>query len=116
MNSSESATGSERFEFDGFVLNPRQRRLYAPDGITVALNARAFEALLLLVRSASQVVGRPMFMRTLWQGLVVEPNNVDQCAMMRRARRRSVRVTPILAIDFGGKGGTRNRRKPESDE
>jgi len=76
----------ECFEFEGFSLSTRQRRLYDPHGRIVPLASRAFDTLLLLVQLPNQLIDRRTFMRTVWPGMIVEPNNLDQnISAVRRA-------------------------------
>jgi TolB-like protein/DNA-binding winged helix-turn-helix (wHTH) protein/Flp pilus assembly protein TadD len=82
-----SATpGTEVFAFAGYCLDPRRRRLSGPDGRSVPLSGRAFDALLYLVRHPNQLIDRDRLMKAVWPDLVVEENNLSQTiAVVRRA-------------------------------
>ena len=69
---------SERYEFEGFVLERLQHRVLRADGSELSLTPRHFAALLLFVENAGVLLDKDTLMRTLWPGLVVEDNNLSQ--------------------------------------
>jgi TolB-like protein/DNA-binding winged helix-turn-helix (wHTH) protein/Tfp pilus assembly protein PilF len=76
----------ETYEFGDFRLDPARRRLERKDGETVALNAKAFDALVLLVEHAGKPVPRKALIDALWPDTVVEENNLTQAiSALRRA-------------------------------
>lgn len=71
--------------FGDFVLDPANRRLLR-DGIAVALNARYFDALTLLVREHGRLVGKQRFFDEVWAGSIVTDAALTQCIKeVRRA-------------------------------
>lgn len=77
---------SERYEFEGFVLERLQHRVLRADGSELSLTPRHFAALLLFVENAGVLLDKDTLMRTLWPGLVVEDNNLSQTvSSLRRA-------------------------------
>lgn len=96
-----------RFEFDGFVLDPRRRVLSGPDGSRLPLTGRAFDTLLYLLRNRERVVGKDELMAQVWPGRVVEENNLTQAiSAIRRAlgvvagEQRFVRTVPGHGYHF----------------
>ncbi|MEO8310280.1 MAG: tetratricopeptide repeat protein [Caldimonas sp.] len=78
--------GSERYAFGDFVLERSHRRVLRGDGTTLTLTPRQFDALLLFVENAGQLLEKDTLMRALWPGLVVEENNLSQTiSSLRRA-------------------------------
>lgn len=73
------------FAFEGFVLDTSERRLIAGDG-PVELNARYFDALVLLVGSQGQLVHKDRFMAEVWRGIPVTDEALTQC--IRTLRRQ----------------------------
>lgn len=74
-----------RYAFGDFSLDPVERRL-ARAGHPVALTARQFEALLLFVTRAGELLDKDTLIAELWPGLVVEENNLNQVISgLRRA-------------------------------
>ncbi|MFP7721444.1 winged helix-turn-helix domain-containing protein [Lysobacter sp. A3-1-A15] len=67
-----------RVRFEGFVLDTANRSL-GRDGVPVALNARYFDALVLLVREHGQLVGKQRFFDEVWAGSVVTDAALTQC-------------------------------------
>lgn len=67
-----------RFVFAGFVLDTANRTLVR-DGVPVALNARYFDALVLLVREHGQLVGKQRFFDEVWARSVVTDAALTQC-------------------------------------
>lgn len=61
--------------FPGWELMPDQRRLLV-HGQPAKLGGRAFDLLCLLARHAGRVVDKDEIFRHVWQGLVVEENNL----------------------------------------
>lgn len=70
-----SEQSGARYEFDGFSLDPISRRL-SRVGVTIPLNMKQFEILLLLVERAGQLVTKEDFMKVVWEGRFVEDNNL----------------------------------------
>ncbi|RZA19367.1 MAG: tetratricopeptide repeat protein [Lysobacteraceae bacterium] len=74
------------YRFEGFQLDARTRELRDAQGELVSLNARAFDALCLLLRHRDRVVGKDELLDTVWAGRVVEENTLTQAiSMLRRA-------------------------------
>ena len=63
--------------FGRFELRPAQRLLLA-DGAPLAVGARAFDLLLVLVAERARVVAHEELLARVWPGLVVEENNLRQ--------------------------------------
>ncbi|HZF43622.1 MAG TPA: transcriptional regulator [Sphingomonadaceae bacterium] len=66
------------YRFDRFRLDARDRRL-SRDGAAVELNARYFDALLLLVRRQGQLVSKERFLDEVWRGVPVTDEALTQC-------------------------------------
>ena len=76
---------SHCYRFGRFVLEPERRSLSAGDA-PVALGARAFDILLLLVRHHDRVVTKDEILSEVWRGMVVEENNLAvHISALRRA-------------------------------
>ena len=70
--------------FGRFELQPEERRLLA-DGQPVALGARAFDLLAVLVERAGRLVAKNELITRVWPGLVVEENNLQvQVSTLRK--------------------------------
>jgi predicted ATPase/DNA-binding winged helix-turn-helix (wHTH) protein len=65
------------YRFGRFELQPAQRRLLA-DGAPLAVGARAFDLLLVLVQERERVVSHEELLARVWPGMVVEENNLRQ--------------------------------------
>src|SRR5882672_2274372 len=68
----------EAYEFGDFRLDPGRRRLERTDGAQLAVNAKAFDALVYLVEHAGEPVTRKALTEALWPKRVVEENNLTQ--------------------------------------
>lgn len=76
---------ANRFEFGDFVLDARARRL-ARRGTPVELNARYFDALVLLLRDPGGLVTKERFHDEVWRGVPVTDEALTQCIRtLRRA-------------------------------
>lgn len=74
-----------RYRFGPFQLDVQTRELRRGDTL-IALTAKAFDVLCLLVGNRQRVVGRAELLDTVWAGRVVEENNLTQAvAALRRA-------------------------------
>lgn len=72
--------------FGDFRLDAGQRRLWRGDGAPVELTPRLFDTLLYFVERPGQLLDKRALIDTLWPGLVVEENNLNQAiAALRRA-------------------------------
>ena len=79
--------------FGRFELQPEERRLLA-DGQPVALGARAFDLLVVLVERAGQLVAKNDLLTLVWPGLVVEENNLQvQISTLRKVLGQSAITT-----------------------
>src|SRR5690606_9256294 len=67
-----------RHRFADFVLDIHNRSLERA-GVPVALNARYFDALALLVREHGQLVGKQRFFEEVWRDAVVTDAALTQC-------------------------------------
>src|ERR1700722_11285549 len=73
------------YEFGPFRIVPEERLLLR-DGVSVHLPTRAFDTLLLLIRSAGRLVGRSELMRVVWADACVEEANITLAiSMLRKA-------------------------------
>lgn len=68
--------GEEDCVFGTFVLQRHERRLLR-DGQPVLVGARAFDVLAVLVENAGKLVTKRALLDAVWQGLVVEENNLQ---------------------------------------
>jgi DNA-binding winged helix-turn-helix (wHTH) protein len=72
------------YRFDGFSLDPKQRKLLSRDKV-VQLSSRAFEILLLLIRKQGEVVEKSEILDKVWADSFVEESNlVVRISALRR--------------------------------
>lgn len=64
--------------FDRFLIDPRDRQLRRDD-VPVELSSRYFDALLLLIRDAGQLVSKERFLEEVWRGVPVTDEALTQC-------------------------------------
>ena len=69
---------SDRFRFERFVLDPRDRQLLRDD-VPVELNGRYLDALALLAREAGKLVSKDRFLDEVWRGVPVTDEALTQC-------------------------------------
>jgi TolB-like protein/DNA-binding winged helix-turn-helix (wHTH) protein len=76
----------DRYVFGSFLLERTQQRVLRSDGTPVALTPRLFSALLVFVERSGELLDKGSIMATVWPGLVVEENNLNQVVWgLRRA-------------------------------
>lgn len=97
---------TDAYRFDRFVLDAADRRLRR-DGEVVELNARYFDALLLLVREAGRLVTKDRFLDEVWRGVPVTEEALTQCIRTLRrqlgddaARPRFIETSPKHGYRF----------------
>ena len=79
--------------FGRFELQPAERRLL-DNGLPVAIGARAFDVLVVLVERAGELVSKNELLTRVWSGLVVEENNLQvQVSTLRKLLGESVVAT-----------------------
>lgn len=66
------------FSFEGFELDPGNRRL-SRDGAPVELNARYLDALVLLAGEQGRLVSKDRFLEEVWRGIPVTDEALTQC-------------------------------------
>jgi DNA-binding winged helix-turn-helix (wHTH) protein/TolB-like protein len=76
----------DRYAFGGFLLERTQQRVLRSDGTPVGLTPRLFSALLVFVERSGELLDKDSIMATVWPGVVVEENNLNQVVWgLRRA-------------------------------
>lgn len=75
---SDEKPDAPRYRFDEFVLDVSDRQLWR-GGTRIDLNARYFDALVLLVRERGQLVGKDQFFDEVWHDVVVSDSALTQC-------------------------------------
>lgn len=69
---------AESFRFEGFELDPGNRRL-SRDGAPVELSARYLDALVLLTGAQGRLVTKNRFLDEVWRGIPVTDEALTQC-------------------------------------
>lgn len=80
MNSDETSwrEAPVEYEFGEFRVAPLERRLCRSDGSLIEISPRLFDALLFFLQRPGQLLDKESLLETLWPGLVVEDNNLNQ--------------------------------------
>jgi DNA-binding winged helix-turn-helix (wHTH) protein len=92
-----------RHRFGAFVLDTGNRSLVR-DGVPVALNARYFDALALLVREQGRLVGKQRFFDEVWAGSVVTDAALTQCIKEVRRQLGDDATAPRFVRTVAGHG------------
>ena len=92
-----------RYRFAEFVLDTRNR-LLCRDQQTLALNARYFDALALLVREHGRLVGKQRFFEQVWAGSVVTDAALTQCIKEIRRQLGDDAANPSFVRTVSGHG------------
>ena len=91
------------YEFGRFRLDVGRRTLLA-DGAPVSLSSRAFDILQLLIELRDRVVTKDEILDRVWQGIVVEENNLSvQISGLRRALGEKAEGQPFI-VTIPGRG------------
>ncbi len=73
-----SGVSNDVLQFGDFRLEPAERRL-TRDGVTVDVNGRYLDALLLLARQPGELITKDRFMTEVWRGVPVTDEALTQC-------------------------------------
>lgn len=74
------------YQFTGYRVDVRQRRLFSPAGEALNLSSRAFDTLLALLEQHGDVLSKSALMAAVWPSVVVEENNLNQAiSSLRKA-------------------------------
>jgi len=84
-----------RYQFDGFSLDPGERRLFAGE-VPVELNSRYFDALLLLLQHPGMLLGKERFLQEVWRGIPVTDEVLTQCIKHLRRQLGDSATQPRL--------------------
>ena len=103
------------YRFLDHTLQTDARRLLGPDGQTIELTPRLYDALLFMVERPGELLDKDRLLAELWSGLVVEENSLSQSvSALRRAlgddaqrsrfiqtvHRRGFRfIAPVTAVE-----------------
>lgn len=98
------ATPSTGYRFANFRLELAKRRLIGPDGVAIALSARAYDVLAYLVEHRDRVVGKDELMQAVWPQTIVEDNNLNQAISAVRRALSDSRDTPSFIVTVAGRG------------
>ena len=95
-------SSATHLRFERFELRPSQRQLLA-DGQPVAVGARAFDLLQVLIDKQDRVVGHDELLELVWPGLVVDENNLRQhvSALRKLLGAHAVVTVPGRGYRFG---------------
>ncbi len=84
------------YRFGEFILDEGERQLRGPDG-PVELNARYFDALVLMLRAPGRLIEKDRFLAEVWSGVPVGDEALTQCiAALRRALGDSARAPRFI--------------------
>jgi eukaryotic-like serine/threonine-protein kinase len=77
MSASETQIGKELYEFGSFRVDPA-KQLVLHEGEPVPLTPKAFQLLLVLVRSCNEIVTKDELMKAVWPDTFVEETNLSR--------------------------------------
>ena len=89
---------SPSYRFDRFELRPAQR-LLLNDDVPLAVGARAYDLLLVLIERRERVVPHDELLNVVWPGLVVDENNLRQHVS---SLRKLLGVNAVLTVPGRG--------------
>lgn len=84
-----------RYQFDRFILDPGERRLFAGE-VPVELNSRYFDALLLLLQHPGVLLSKERFLQEVWRGIPVTDEVLTQCVKTLRRQLGDSATQPRL--------------------
>lgn len=91
-------------EFAGFRLDAGARRLMRMDGTQVLLKSRAFDTLLALVARRGETLPKKLLLDTVWPGVVVADNNLNQAVSALRKALDDTEAPHRIIVTIPGRG------------
>jgi DNA-binding winged helix-turn-helix (wHTH) protein len=92
------------FEFAGFRLDAAARQLTRLDGTPVVLKSRAFDTLLALVARRGETLAKKALLETVWPGVVVADNNLNQAISAIRKALGDTHDPHRIIVTIPGRG------------
>jgi DNA-binding winged helix-turn-helix (wHTH) protein/Tol biopolymer transport system component len=123
----QAVAPGEQYRFGPFQLNVQERELRR-DGELVALTAKTFDLLLILVQGAGRTFTKSELLESLWPGAVVEESNLSQTIFLlrkalgengdgsdyiRTVQRRGYKFAGLSRPDAAGDGVKRAPMAPQ---
>ena len=96
--------GGSIYEFGGWRLAPGQRQLVSADGEAAVLRSKVFDVLVYLLKERGRVVTKAELMEAVWQGAVVEENNLNQAISALRQALGDTAQAPRFVATVTGRG------------
>lgn len=106
-NNKTEATAPEaiaEYQFAGYRVDLRQRRLFSPAGDALNLSSRAFETLLALLEQHGDVLSKAALMAVVWPNVVVEENNLNQAVSSLRKALGDTKNESRFILTVPGRG------------
>lgn len=103
-NEANSPDTSAEYQFAGYRVDTRQRRLYNPDGDILNLSSRAFDTLLALLERHGDVLSKAALMSVVWPNVVVEENNLNQAISSLRKALGDTKNESRFILTIPGRG------------
>jgi DNA-binding winged helix-turn-helix (wHTH) protein/TolB-like protein/Flp pilus assembly protein TadD len=92
------------YRFDKFRVDLVKHHVTGPNGAVLAINSRAYEALLHLVENRARVVTKDELLKVVWPRAVVEENNLNQAISALRRALGDTREAPHIIATVPGRG------------
>ncbi|HYJ85742.1 MAG TPA: tetratricopeptide repeat protein [Pyrinomonadaceae bacterium] len=108
----------ETYEFDNFLLDLPNRELLR-DGIAVALPAKAFDMLVVLIENGGRLVGKDDLFSRVWPDQIVEESNLTvQVSAIRKAlgerKENPHYITTVPGHGYRFTGNLKRSRPPDN--
>lgn len=106
-NRTEAATPPDtiaEYQFAGYRVDVRQRRLLNAAGDAVNLSSRAFDTLLALLEQHGEVLSKTALMAAVWPNVVVEENNLNQAISSLRKALGDTKNESRFILTVPGRG------------
>jgi TolB-like protein/DNA-binding winged helix-turn-helix (wHTH) protein len=107
-NRTEAGTPPETiaadYQFAGYRVDVRQRRLLNAEGDAVNLSSRAFDTLLALLEQRGEVLSKTALMAAVWPNVVVEENNLNQAISSLRKALGDTKNESRFILTVPGRG------------
>jgi DNA-binding winged helix-turn-helix (wHTH) protein/Tfp pilus assembly protein PilF len=104
MRAPPAGASRKCYAFDRFVVDVAQRRVLRPDGQPVAITARVFDLLLVLVEQAGRPVEKSELLERVWGDVAIEEGNLARNISTLRKLLGDSPEEPRYIVTLSGRG------------
>lgn len=104
MKAPAAGASRTRYAFDRFIVDVAQRRVLGADGRPLAITARVFDLLLVLIEAAGRPVEKSQLLERVWGDVAIEEGNLARNVSTLRKLLGDSSDEPRYIVTLSGRG------------